>query len=192
MNKKSTSIILLSSLLMMLSTESFAAEIAFEYEAEKEKATGVWSDTLYVMPKFEINQPLADSVEILLGRSQDRSGENTTANTLGVRLRKNAELSNNLEGFARIAVAKSFSDRGDWSWAYVEPGIEYKLSHNWSLGLSDRLQNSIDGSANRRTNSLRIGPNYEIDQNSELEMRYISTSGDYDSESYMVEYGLHF
>ncbi len=184
--------ILLGSFMMMLSSASFAAGIAFEYEAEKEKATGVWSDTLYVMPKFDINQPLVDSVEILLGRSQDRSGEKTTANTLGIRLRKNAELSDKFEGFARIAIAKSFSDAGDWSWAYIEPGIEYKLSHSWSFGLSDRLQNSIDGSANRRTNSLRVGPNYEISHNSELEMRYISTSGDYDSESYMIEYSLHF
>jgi hypothetical protein len=41
-------------------------------------------------------------------------------------------------------------------------------------------------------NSIRIGSNIEIDDKSELELRYISTTGDYESSSYMAEYSVKF
>lgn len=166
--------------------------VGFEYEAEKEKATGVWSDTGFVIPAIAIeHNALLDKVELLLGYAKDRiGGPETTA--LGLRLRKNIEINHQTEAFVRAAVGHDYVANADYNWGYIEPGIEFKLNHTLGLGLSDRLQNSIDGTSGKRTNSLRVGPNIEFNDDNELELRYIATTGDYDAESYMAEYILRF
>ena len=194
--KKLTSLCFLS---LMISQSAMAESIygiSLEYEAEKEKLTGEWSDTGYIIPSFTLkNNSVLDKVEILLGYTQSRTKELGSSSALGVRLRKNIAFNDSAEGFVRAAIGHTYiSANGavDYNWGYIEPGLELKLNHTFGLTISDRIQNSIDGTRGMSTNSIRIGPNIEIDDKSELELRYISTTGDYESSSYMAEYSVKF
>jgi hypothetical protein len=167
--------------------------IALEYEAEKEKVTGDWSDTAYIIPSFTVtNSPVLNKVELLLGYSQPRASGAASATALGVRLRKDFAVARNVNGFVRAAVGHSTITGADYSWGYIEPGLEVKINRTFGFAISDRVQNSIDGKRGMSVSSLRVGPNIELDEYSELELRYISTTGDYESESYMAEYRVNF
>lgn len=187
--------------LALLLTQSAVAEsgyrLGFEYEAEKEKASGAWSDTGYIIPAFTIrDNALIDRVELLLGYSQPRAANEGAgaSKAFGVRIHKNIPLADNVKAFVRAAVGHNYMPKGaaDFNWGYIEPGIEVKLNHTFGFAVSDRLQNSVDGTKGQRVNSVRVGPNIEFNEQNELELRYISTTGDYESDSVMAEYVLKF
>jgi hypothetical protein len=194
-NKLATAMVMAGLLFGQSAIAGSGYGLGLEYEAEKEKASGAWSDTGYIIPSFAVNSVLVDKVELLLGYTQNRAANSGSSSAVGVRLRKNFELTHNVEGFVRAAVGHSYmsaNGAADYNWGYIEPGLEMKLSHVWGLAISDRIQNSIDGTRGMSTNAVRVGPNLEIDDDNEVEFRYISTTGDYESESYMAEYVMKF
>lgn len=169
-------------------------ELAVEYEAEKEKHGG-WSDELFLIPGFEVKNPVINKVEFLLGYTQPReSGDVGSSTSLGIRVRKDVELNERFSAFARVAALHTYVSTGasDYNYGYIEPGLSMALTHGMGFTVSDRIQNAIDGTSNKRVNMLRVGPDFEIGHHQDLELRYISTTGDYDADSVMAEYSFKF
>lgn len=178
---------------VVYASESESYSMALEYEAEKDKSAGIWSDSLTVIPGIRIsNNSYLNKVELMFGYNQERSGSQVKSNSIGMRLRKDVEFNEVVKGFVRVAAGHTYISNGDYNWGYIEPGIEFSVSRVLGFGLSERLQNSIDSTHGQRVNMFRVGPNFDLNEYSELELRYISTSGDYESDTYMAEYIFRF
>ena len=189
---------LLSSLLLsasLLCGTAFAEgpRLGLEYESEKDNNTGMENHAFTVIPGWDFpDERIINSVELLVERNADvgadSDGIRARETKLFLRLRHNGEFTNRFGYYVRGGAGRSYNNARDFNYAYVEPGLEYKLSEHWPLTVAVREIGSIDGTPNQQANKFIIGPGYEPDEQNEFEFRLVKGSGNSNNKSWLVEY----
>ena len=82
----------------------------------------------------------------------------------------------------------ALNNERDFNYAYVEPALELKLNDRWEWVAALREVNSIDGTSGQHAHKFITGPNLDLDQNNEIELRYVRGNGDKEVRSWVVEY----
>jgi len=167
--------------------------IGLEYESEKDNNTGMLNHAITVIPGWEFAEDrLINSLELLIERNADvradSDGIRARETKLFVRLRHNGELGGNLGYYVRGGAGRSYNNQRDFSYAYIEPGLEWRLSEQWPLTLALREIGSIDGTPDQHANKVIVGPGFEPDEHNEFELRYVKGSGNGNDKSWVVEY----
>jgi hypothetical protein len=167
--------------------------VGVEIESEKNNRSGISNHAVEIVPGWEFpEESLISRVELLIERNQDTradaDGVLARENKLFVRLRHDGELTDTLGYYIRGGAGRSFNNEHSFNFAYVEPGIEYKLTPKWAWTLAIRNSNSIDGTAGQHITQIRTGPSFDIDPKNELEFLYARGRGDADLTSWIVEY----
>jgi hypothetical protein len=156
--------------------------IGLEFESEKNRASGITNHAVDIVPGWEFaDDRIINRVELLIERNQDTSsdadGVTAKANQLFVRLRHDGDFNDTLGYYVRGGIGRNFNNEHSYNFAYIEPGIEYKLSPN-----------AIDSAAGHHITQFRTGPSLDIDKGNELEFLYTRGHGDEDLASWVVEY----
>jgi hypothetical protein len=167
--------------------------IGLEFESEKNRASGITNHAVDIVPGWEFaDDRIINRVELLIERNQDTSsdadGVTAKANQLFVRLRHDGDFNDTLGYYVRGGIGRNFNNERSYNFAYIEPGIEYKLSPKWAWTLALRETNAIDSAAGHHITQFRTGPSLDIDKGNELEFLYTRGHGDEDLASWVVEY----
>jgi len=167
--------------------------IGIEFESEKNSGSGIRNRAVDIVPGWEFSDKnFINRVELLIDRNEDARADSdgvlAKGNKLFVRIRHDGEFNDTLGYYVRGGVGRSFDNQHGLNFAYVEPGIEYKLAQNWEWTLAIRESNSIDGTAGQHVTQLRTGPALDIDKHNELEFLYTRGHGDEKLASWVLEY----
>lgn len=167
--------------------------LGFEFESEKNNDTGIANLGVQLVPGWAFSeQSLISRVELLIDRNQDTSSDAGEAlakeNKLFVRIRHEGHVSGTFGYYIRGGVGRSFNNRRNFNFAYVEPGIEYKFTRRWAWIVAFRETDSIDGVSGQHIAQFRTGPSFDLDANNEFEIRYAKGSGDARLTSWAFEY----
>jgi hypothetical protein len=166
--------------LLMLSNFAFAESgqprVAFEYEHETSKNGG--NNIAFSMyPGIQWKEGWLNRAELMLEGNQDNMYDNgktgnNTQTKMGVRLRTDFKLGAGFSGYVRGLVGRAMSNEENYDYVYLEPAIKYSFNNTWSWTVSDRIIRTMDGTDGKDVNKLRFGPNWEINKNNVLELRY--------------------
>ena len=169
------------------------ARVGFELESEKDNKTTIINNAVTIAPGWEFSEEhFINRIELLIEGNRDNKddsdGFRARENKLFVRVRHDGELMEKLDYYVRGGVGRSFNNQRNFNFAYIEPGVEYKLNHQWAWVVAFRQINSIDGTVGQRVGKIITGPSFDFDKNNELELRYAKGNGDKDLKSLMIEY----
>lgn len=183
----------LALLLSNAAVHAEGARLGVEFEAERDQRSGITNHAVTLAPGWEFSEnSLLSRVELLVERNRDLAADDdgvfAKERTLFLRLRHDGELSERFGYYVRGGVGRSTNNEHDFNYAYIEPGIEFKINDAWEWVFADREINSIDGTAGKRGHKFYLGPNVDIGQHNELEFRYVKGSGDHHVESWLIEY----
>ena len=89
-------------------------------------------------------------------------------------------------------MGRSFNNQRSFNYAYVEPGLEYKLNEQWEWVVAYRQTDAIDTTTGQRVGEIITGPNFDLNKNNEFELRYVKGNGDKDLRSFVFEYVYKF
>jgi hypothetical protein len=167
--------------------------LGVEFESERDQRSGITNHAVTLAPGWEFSEKsLISRVELLIERNRDLSADGdgvfAKERTLFLRLRHDGEISERIGYYLRGGVGRSSNNERDFNYAYIEPGIEFKINEAWEWVFAEREINSIDGAPGKRAHKFYLGPNVDIGQHNELEFRYVKGSGDHHVESWLIEY----
>lgn len=173
------------------------ARIGLEYESEKDNRTGMMNDAITVKPGWEFSKDsLINLAEFLIDRNQDAnadsSGLRARETKLFVRLRHSRNFREDIGYYIRGGVGRSINNQRNFNYAYIEPGLNYKLNETWEWTLAFREINSIDGTDGQHVRKYVTGPSFSFDKSNEIELRYIKGYGDKNLTSWQVGYTHKF
>jgi hypothetical protein len=171
--------------------------VGLEFESEKNNKSGISNHAVDIVPGWELAEgSLINRIELLVDRNQDNradaDGLLAKENKIFLRIRHDGDFSDTFGYYIRGGVGRSFNNEHSFNFAYIEPGIEYKLPQDWAWTLAIRESNSIDSMAGKHVTQLRTGPSYEFDKKNELEMVYAKAHGDANLTSWVLEYVHRF
>lgn len=169
------------------------AQVGVELESEKDNKTGIENHAVTIAPGWDFSEVnFINRVELLIegnrDNKEDSDGIRAKENKLFVRIRHDGELTENLNYYVRGGMGRSFNNQHNFNFAYIEPGMEYKLNHQWAWTVAFRQINSIDTTDGQRVGKVITGPSFDLDKNNEFEFRYGKGNGDKDLKSYAFEY----
>ncbi len=123
--------------------------VGLEFESERNNNSGITNHAVDIVPGWEFSEDsLINRVELLIDRNRDTradaDGELAKENKLFVRIRHDGDFTDTLGYYIRGGVGRSFNNQRNFNFAYVEPGIEYKLAQRWAWTVAFRETNSID------------------------------------------------
>jgi len=167
--------------------------LGLELESEKNNKSGISNFAVEIAPGWKFAEGnLISRVELLIQKNRDDRAEDgglvAKENKIFLRIRHDGDISESLEYYIRGGVGRSFNNERDFNYAYIEPGIEYKLPKNWAWILAIRETNAIDSKTGKHITQVRTGPSYEFGENNELELVYAKGHGDADLSSWVLEY----
>jgi hypothetical protein len=167
--------------------------LGLEFESEKNRNSGITNHAVDIVPGWEFSEEsLISRVELLIDTNRDTSadadGFTAKENKLFLRLRHDGDFNDKLGYYIRGGVGRSFNNERDFNFAYIEPGIEYKLTQKWAWLLAVRETNSIDSVKGHHVTQFRTGPSVDLDKDNELEFLYTRGSGDESLSSWLIEY----
>lgn len=186
---------ILALLASTLTTAAIAGPlVGIEYESEKDRNSKITNQALSIIPgwNFAEDSPIS-RVELLIEHNRDDSagagGQVARENKLFVRLRHDGEVAENLDYFVRGGVGRAYNNsHRDYSYAYVEPGLEFKFAPRWEFVLAYRVIDAIDQTKGQRVNKVSFGPSFLLDEHNELEARFVRAHGDQSSSAILLEY----
>lgn len=169
------------------------ARVGLEFESEKDNKTGIINHAVTFAPGWEFSEEnLINRLELLLEGNRDNradsDGIRARENKIFVRFGHDGELSENFAYYLRGGLGRSYNNQRSFNFAYVEPGVEYKLSHQWTWTVAFRQIDSIDSADGQHVGKIITGPSFDLNKNNELEFRYVKGNGDKDIKSVVVEY----
>ncbi|MEY4591990.1 MAG: hypothetical protein RIR18_885 [Pseudomonadota bacterium] len=167
--------------------------IGVEFESEKDNKSGLTNQALTVIPGWEFSEEsLINRVELLLERNQDTSadsrGVTAKENKLFLRFRHDGDISESFGYYIRGGFGRAYNDTRSFNYAYVEPGVEYKITHQWAWTVAYREINSIDGLTGEHVGKFITGPSFDLDAHNEFELRYVKGEGDRSVKALVFEY----
>lgn len=172
--------------------------VEFEYEESPNGNEQAVAVTL--IPGVQWKEGWINRAEILVEDERNRTKEAGdthygNAQKYGIRLRKNFQLSQSVEGHVRGLVGRAVTENDQYYYAYVEPALTYKFTQvEWTA--SYRFVRAIDGTDGHDTNKLRIGPSFDLDDHQELEFRWARAwnahNHTHESDALIVEYVYKF
>ncbi len=171
--------------------------MGMEYESEKDDKSGIWNHALTAIPGWDFpKENLINVVEFLYERNRGSAPESdgliAKERKLFLRLRHDGELSERIGYYIRGGIGRSFNNDRDFNYAYVEPALVFKLDERWEWAFAYRDVNSIDGTPGQHVGLFRLGPNFDLTKNDEIEMRYVEGRGDKNVRSWVLEYVHRF
>jgi hypothetical protein len=169
------------------------ARIGLELESEKDNHSGFTNHAVTLIPGWEFSEESPISrVELLLEHNEDTKansdGVTARENKFFIRVRHDGEFNERFGYYVRGGIGRSNNNERDYSFAYVEPGLEYKFGEHWAWTVAYREINSIDGTSGQHVGKVYIGPSFDMDKNNEFEWRYVRGHGDKDVTSWVFEY----
>lgn len=167
--------------------------VGLEFESEKNNDSGIINRAVDIVPGWEFAEDsFINRIELLIDRNQDATADDAGVlakeNKLFLRLRHDGDFSDTLGYYVRGGIGRSFNNQRSFNFAYIEPGIEYKLSQKWAWTVAVRETNSIDGAAGHHVAQLRTGPSFDLDRNNEFELLFVKGNGDANLTSWVLEY----
>ncbi len=167
--------------------------LGVEFESEKNHDSGITNHAVEMIPGWEFaEESLINRVELLIERNQDTradaDGLTAKEKKLFLRLRHDGDFNDTLGYYIRGGVGRSFNNERNFNFAYVEPGLEYKLTEKWAWTVAVRETNSIDSVAGHHVTQFRTGPSFDLDRNNELEFLNARGRGDENLTSWLIEY----
>lgn len=173
------------------------ARIGLEYESERDNKTEIMNDAFTLQPGWEFSRDsLINLVQLLIDRNQDASADSNGLRAretkLFIRLRHNRKFNESIGYYIRGGVGRSINNQKNFNYGYIEPGLKYEFSNRWEWTLAIREINSIDGTAGQRVRKYITGPSLALDENNEIELRYIKGYLDKDVKSWQVSYTHKF
>jgi hypothetical protein len=167
--------------------------VGLEFESEKNNKNGITNRAVDIIPGWEFSdKSFINRIELLIERNQDARAEDdgllAKENKLFVRIRHDGDFSDTFGYYIRGGVGRSFNNEHNFNYAYVEPGLEYKLTEKWAWLAAVREINSIDRTGGQHVTQFRTGPSFDLDKNNELEFLFIKGRGDADETSWALEF----
>jgi hypothetical protein len=174
--------------------------LGLEFEHQKMAFGAGHANSLTLVPGLRFKNALINKVDILIEGERENEvvdgvNEKARAKKLALRLKKNFELNNTWELFVRGLVGREFSSEENFNYSYIDTGIHFERgAFGFMAGL--RFQRSLDGTAGRDRNKIRLGPSYEIGVHHEIELRFIrawdAQTRKRDSDALIAEYTYKF
>lgn len=184
---------LLALLLICTSAHAEGPRIGLEFESEKDNKSGMTNHAQTLIPGWDFSSDsLINRVELLIEHnkdtSADSSGVTAKENKLFLRIRHDGDLTKNIGYYIRGGVGRAFNNEHSFNYAYIEPGLNYEFAPQWEWSVAYREINSIDSIGKKHVSKLITGPNYDLDNQNEFEVRYERGRGDKDLTVWSVEY----
>lgn len=184
---------LLALLLICASAHAEGPRLGVELESEKDNKSGMTNRSLTLIPGWDFSSDsLINRVELLVERNKDTSadsnGVTAKENKLFLRIRHDGDLAKNFAYYVRGGVGRAFNNEQSFNYAYIEPGLNYEFMPQWDWTVAYREINSIDSIGNKHVSKLITGPNYDLDNQNEFEVRYEKGNGDKDLTVWSLEY----
>jgi len=112
--------------------------VGLEFESEKNNDSGITNHSVDIIPGWEFSEEsIISRVELLIERNQDNradaDGVTAKENKLFLRLRRDGDFTDTLGYYVRGGIGRSFNSQGSFNYAYIEPGLEYKLAQKWAI-----------------------------------------------------------
>lgn len=166
--------------------------IGIEVEHERAADKASHTNSLSLIPGLKWEDGWINMAEILVQTEREIDSEgHQTEKKLGLRLRHDFDLLPNLKGVIRGLLGRAFSDREDFSYAYVEPAVKYRFD-DFEFAVGFRVVRAIDGTKGHDLNKFRLGPSIDLGRNDEVEFRWVRSwdadTGKQASDTYIVEY----
>ena len=173
------------------------ARLGFEYEREKDRQSGISSDAVTAEFGWDFEKDsLINSVELSVERNRDSEadtdGFRERETKVFVRLRHSHMLTKYVGYYLRGGVGRSFNNERDFSYAYIEPGLQVDFLDCWEWKAGMRHIDSIGSSDGQLVREFQTGPTYKFDKRNEVEIRYIRGRGDKDFKAWSIGYSFKF
>jgi hypothetical protein len=194
-----TAAVLAGVLLFAASHPVKAAGFRFEaeYESERDRRTHERSHAVTLKPGWEFaHDRFINLVELLIEREQaahrDAEGSRERETKFFLRLRHSGNLAQSLSYYVRGGVGRNLGTERDFTYAYVEPGLNYELTDRWEWKLAVRHIDAIDGTDGERVRKFITGPSFNLGRQNEIELQYSRARGDKDLWSWSIGYLQRF
>jgi hypothetical protein len=144
------------------SAEAEGFRFEFEYESEHDRRTHQRAHAVSLKPGWQFPADhLINMVEFLVEREQgahrDADGSRERETKFFLRLRHNGKLAESVSYYIRGGVGRSLGDGRNFTYAYVEPGVNYEINERWewSAGLRHTSMRSMARLASACASSSR-------------------------------------
>lgn len=172
-------------------TEPGKAKLGIEYELENGARNAWQSRSLTLVPGITLDNPWIHMVEALIeGAHEHDSGERSTERKLAIRLRHNFTLGPDTRLVLRALAGHAVQGDEKYFYWYAEPSFRYAIGPV-ELMLGYRHQRALDAGKDHDLHKLRLGPSFELSENTEIEFRWARSwnmhTGAHVSDAYIVE-----
>lgn len=174
--------------------------IAIEFEHEEAPDHSEIANSVTLIPGIRWNTGLINQVELLVQAEREKEKDDgvwhrASGRKIAIRFRKDFQLTDNFRATARLLFGRAFNESDDYTYAYFEPALKYKLRY-FDLTVGVRTVRAIDSSGGHDSNKVRLGPSFDINQHNEIEFRWVRSweahSGKHESDAYIIEYITKF
>jgi len=174
--------------------------LGLEFEHQKMAFGAGHANSLTLVPSLSFKDGFINKVDVLIegereNTVEDGVNEKVHVKKLALRLRKNFELTDTWELFARGLVGRELTTVENFNYSYIDTGIHFERgAFGFMAGL--RFQRTLDGTAGHDMNKFRFGPSYDFDAHHEIEFRFVRAwnvqTHKRDSDALIAEYTYKF
>jgi len=174
--------------------------LGLEFEHQKMALGAGHANSLTLVPSLSFKDGFINKVDVLIEGERENTVENGVnekvhVKKLALRLRKNFELTDTWELFARGLVGRELTTVENFNYSYIDTGIHFERgAFGFMAGL--RFQRTLDGTAGHDMNKFRFGPSYDFDAHHEIEFRFVRAwnvqTHKRDSDALIAEYTYKF
>lgn len=179
-------------------TEDGKFKLGFEYELEKGAHNAWQSGGVTLVPGIHLNNRWINMVELLIEGARehnDETGERSTERKVGVRIRKDFAITEDVKFVLRGLVGHAWQGEESYTYYYVEPSLRYSIGPVETM-VGYRMVRAINAGKEHDLHKFRIGPSIDLSEHSELEFRWVRAwslhTGQHYSDGYIVEYTRKF
>jgi opacity protein-like surface antigen len=123
-------------------------------------------------------------------RHEDNSGKTSTRIEGG--LTYEAKVADRIAASLRTSLGEKYSDNTNYGYYTVEPGVAYALTDVLKLKASYRFRDAINDSVADRTNTYKVGADYDLTKSTFLTGSIGRTTGDKEYTSLQAGIGIRF
>ena len=187
----------------LLLSSAVMAESGVNFEFERERGTAspnTLNNTVKVSPYYKFDNGVKADI-MFEGNRDDGSvsgNKQPLQNAIEARVQRMYEVYPDLKLGARLGVGEYFNgvntsgNSVDFGYYTVEPKASYALTEKLSALTSWRYRNAFSDTVNYQTRTWKVGAGYAVTKQDEVEVKYFSKRGDYNTNGVELEYTRSF
>lgn len=187
----------------LLLSSAVMAESGVNFEFERERGVNspnTMENTVKVAPFVKLDNGV--KLDLQFGASREdgsvSGNNNAVENSIEARAQKMWTVAPSLKLGARVSVGEKINGINasgktvDFSYYTVEPKASYALTEKLSALTSWRYRNAFSDTVNYQTRTWKVGAGYAVTKQDEVEVKYFSKRGDFNTNGVELAYTRSF